>query len=110
MIYGDARSAGHYPPVANNHRIASVPERGEEPTTLGLVWEEKYGPDGRVTSSPRVALPSQTVETVDESVQEWRAPFTVGDAANAPLAQDVHTYHSTVTDIRARRPLMEHRG
>jgi adenine specific DNA methylase Mod len=35
-----------------------------------LVWEGKYGPDGRKVAPLRVALPFQTVETVNESAQE----------------------------------------
>ena len=35
-----------------------------------LVWEGKYGSDGRKAAPLRVALPFQTVETVNESVQE----------------------------------------
>jgi len=35
-----------------------------------LVWEGKYGPDGRNFAPLRVALPFQTVETVNESAQE----------------------------------------
>jgi DNA modification methylase len=34
------------------------------------VWEGKYGEDGRKVAPPRVALPFQTVETVNESTQE----------------------------------------
>ena len=35
-----------------------------------LVWDGKYDKDGRRTASLRVALPFQTVETVNESAQE----------------------------------------
>jgi len=35
-----------------------------------LIWEGKYGRDGRRAAPPRVALPFQTVETVNESAQE----------------------------------------
>jgi adenine-specific DNA-methyltransferase len=35
-----------------------------------LVWEGKYGPDGHPTPPLRVALPFQTVETVNETAQE----------------------------------------
>ncbi len=34
------------------------------------MWEGKYGPDGRRVAPLRVALPFQTVETVNESAQE----------------------------------------
>ncbi|MGA2530720.1 MAG: site-specific DNA-methyltransferase, partial [Acidimicrobiales bacterium] len=35
-----------------------------------LVWDGKYGPDGRKVAPLRVALPFQTVETINESAQE----------------------------------------
>ena len=35
-----------------------------------LLWEGKYDTDGRRISPPRVSLPFQTVETVNESAQE----------------------------------------
>jgi adenine-specific DNA-methyltransferase len=35
-----------------------------------LVWEGKYDDDGRRVAPPRVSLPFQTVETVNESAQE----------------------------------------
>ncbi len=34
-----------------------------------LIWENKYDADGRRTSPPRLQLPFQTVETVNESVR-----------------------------------------
>jgi len=50
-----------------------------------LVWEGKYGPDGRKVAPLRVALPFQTVETVNESAQERQRSFdlfTSGHAAD----------------------------
>ncbi len=35
-----------------------------------LIWDGKYDSAGRRTASPRIALPFQTVETVNESAQE----------------------------------------
>ena len=35
-----------------------------------LIWDGKYGTDGKRVAPLRVALPFQTVETVNESVQE----------------------------------------
>jgi 16S rRNA G966 N2-methylase RsmD len=35
-----------------------------------LLWEGKYDPEGRRAAPLRVALPFQTVETVNESAQE----------------------------------------
>jgi adenine-specific DNA-methyltransferase len=37
---------------------------------IELIWEGKYGPDGKKTAPLRLALPFQTVETVNESAQE----------------------------------------
>lgn len=34
-----------------------------------LIWEGKYGKDGKKTAPLRIALPFQTVETVNESAQ-----------------------------------------
>src|SRR5439155_1159730 len=35
-----------------------------------LIWDGKYDVDGRRAAPPRVALPFQTVETINESTQE----------------------------------------
>jgi adenine-specific DNA-methyltransferase len=35
-----------------------------------LIWEGKYGPDGKKASPLRVSLPFQTIETVNESAQD----------------------------------------
>jgi adenine-specific DNA-methyltransferase len=35
-----------------------------------LIWDGKYDKDGRRVAPPRIALPFQTVETVNESAQE----------------------------------------
>lgn len=43
-----------------------------------LVWEGKYDADGRRAAPLRVALPFQTVETVNESAQERQRGFTFG--------------------------------
>jgi DNA modification methylase len=37
---------------------------------IELIWDGKYGPDGKKTAPLRLALPFQTVETVNESAQE----------------------------------------
>jgi hypothetical protein len=50
-----------------------------------LVWEGKYDDAGRRVASPRVSLPFQTVETVNESAQERqrvRGPGTKPVGAN----------------------------
>jgi len=40
------------------------------PVRTELIWDGKYGADGKRVSPLRVALPFQTVETVNESAQE----------------------------------------
>ena len=42
----------------------------KEPATPELTWDGKYDPDGRKAAPLRIALPFQTVETVNESAQE----------------------------------------
>jgi hypothetical protein len=38
-----------------------------------LIWEGKYDAQGRKVAPPRIALPFQTVETVNESAAtSWR--------------------------------------
>jgi len=45
-----------------------------------LVWDGKYDAEGRRVAPPRVSLPFQTVETVNESAQErQRSLFVVDD-------------------------------
>ena len=41
-----------------------------------LIWDGKYDKHGRRVAPLRVALPFQTVETVNESAQERRARST----------------------------------
>jgi|SRR6516165_7707353 hypothetical protein len=43
-----------------------------------LVWEGKYGANGRRVAPLRVALPFQTVETVNESAQDRQRGFSFG--------------------------------
>lgn len=40
-----------------------------------LIWEGKYDAEGRRVAPPRIALPFQTVETVNESAQERQSQF-----------------------------------
>jgi len=35
-----------------------------------LTWEGKYDKDGKKTGPMSISLPSQTIETVNESIQE----------------------------------------
>jgi adenine-specific DNA-methyltransferase len=43
---------------------------GRGPAVPELLWEGKYGADGKKVAPMRVALPFQTIETVNESAQE----------------------------------------
>src|SRR5437763_337442 len=45
------------------------------PARAELIWEGKYDADGKRAAPVRVALPFQTVETVNESVQERQRGF-----------------------------------
>jgi hypothetical protein len=40
------------------------------PVRTELIWDGKYGADGKRVAPLRVALPFQTVETVNESAQD----------------------------------------
>lgn len=46
--------------------------KGAVPNMAELVWDGKYGPDGKKVAPLRVSLPFQTIETVNESLQERR--------------------------------------
>jgi adenine-specific DNA-methyltransferase len=48
------------------------------PARAELVWEGKYDGDGRRVAPLRVALPFQTIETVNESAQERQRGFRFG--------------------------------
>ena len=43
---------------------------GKDSTIVELIWEGKYDEQGRRTAPPRIQLPFQTVETVNESAQQ----------------------------------------
>ncbi|HEX6508482.1 MAG TPA: DNA methyltransferase [Chloroflexota bacterium] len=49
-----------------------------------LIWDGKYGKDGRRTAPPRIALPFQTVETVNESTQERQRSFDLFSSRHDP--------------------------
>jgi DNA modification methylase len=50
------------------------------PPRAELVWEGKYNANGKRVAPLRVALPFQTVETVNESAQERQRGFQFGSA------------------------------
>ena len=45
-----------------------------------LVWKGKYDANGQVAMPPRVKLPFQTVETVNQSAQERQMALEAGQA------------------------------
>jgi hypothetical protein len=51
-----------------------------QPARAELVWEGKYEAAGRRMAPLRVALPFQTVETVNESAQDRQRGFQFGSA------------------------------
>jgi len=70
-----------------------------------LTWQGKYTPDGKRAAPLRLALPFQTIETVNESAQErhkaldlfsaghpaeWRNRLIWGDRPAAPCMQRRH--------------------
>jgi hypothetical protein len=48
------------------------------PARAELIWEGKYDAQGRRVAPLRVALPFQTVETVNESAQDRQKGFQFG--------------------------------
>src|SRR5579862_9520662 len=63
-------------------RLAST-DRRKEQATPELIWDGKYGPDGRKVAPVKIALPFQTVETVNESTQDrQRSLFDGGHDAS----------------------------
>ena len=45
-----------------------------------LMWEGKYNDNGQIVGPPRVSLPFQTVETVNQSAQERQMALTAARA------------------------------
>src|SRR5579863_6720523 len=60
--------------AANKGPTKSAPR----PARAELVWDGKYDTQGRRVAPLRVALPFQTVETVNESVQDRQKGFQFG--------------------------------
>jgi hypothetical protein len=78
-----------------------------------LIWEGKYDGDGKKTAPVRIALPFQTIETVNESAQdrartldlfaagkpgEWRNRLIWGDKKYVPYASPQENGYKT--DVR----------
>src|SRR3989338_7229708 len=57
------------------------------PARAELIWEGKYDANGKRVAPLRVALPFQTVETVNESVQERQRGFLF-ESPTAYLAEE----------------------
>jgi adenine-specific DNA-methyltransferase len=53
-----------------------------------LIWEGKYDADGRRVAPLRVALPFQTVETVNESAQDRQRALSLFEPPGAYLAKE----------------------
>ena len=49
-----------------------------------LVWEGKYNNNGQVVGPPRVSLPFQTVETVNQSAQERQLELAAANSGRDP--------------------------
>ena len=67
------KNGGQKPPTEG----ASSPSL-RRPARAELIWDGKYDANGRRVAPLRVALPFQTVETVNESVQERQKGFQFG--------------------------------
>lgn len=48
-----------------------------------LVWEGKYDDKGQIVGPPRVSLPFQTVETVNQSAQERQMALSAAPAGGS---------------------------
>lgn len=49
-----------------------------------LIWKGKYDDNGQLAGPPRVALPFQTVETVNQSAQERQMALATANAGRHP--------------------------
>jgi len=59
-------------------RRSEVPNTQRRPARAELIWEGKYDAAGRRVAPLRVALPFQTVETVNESAQDRQRSLRYG--------------------------------
>jgi hypothetical protein len=57
---------------------ASTTASPRRPSRAELIWEGKYDANGRRVAPLRVALPFQTVETVNESAQDRQRALSFG--------------------------------
>ena len=49
-----------------------------------LIWEGKYDDNGQVVGPPRVSLPFQTVETVNQSAQQRQMALSAATSGRDP--------------------------
>jgi adenine-specific DNA-methyltransferase len=70
---GERRKTG-----ANAARGSAAPNAQRRPTRAELIWDGKYDAAGRRVAPLRVALPFQTVETVNESAQDRQRSLVLG--------------------------------
>jgi DNA modification methylase len=78
-----SESSGSRPTTANKPQAQAASERASagsprRAARAELIWEGKYDAHGRRVAPLRVALPFQTVETVNESAQERQRGFMFG--------------------------------
>src|SRR6266480_4687331 len=62
----------------NMARGSAAPNAQRRPARAELIWDGKYDAAGRRIAPLRVALPSQTVETVNESAQDRQRSLQYG--------------------------------
>jgi len=63
---------------ANAARESGPPNTQRRPARAELIWDGKYDAAGRRVAPLRVALPFQTVETVNESAQDRQRSLLLG--------------------------------
>lgn len=80
------------PPPATPTRLPPPPAGVVRVTKPELVWPGKYNDDGNMQETPRIALPFQVIETVNES----RATRDASGSGTQPLLFD--TYQGTEGD------------
>jgi DNA modification methylase len=66
------------PKAPKEDKASPTQAAAKRPARAELVWEGKYDAQGKRVAPLRVALPFQTVETVNESVQERQKGFQFG--------------------------------
>lgn len=70
-----AKQGGNVPDTTERPKAANGGARTKQRQRAELIWEGKYDADGKRVAPLRVALPFQTVETINESVQDRQRGF-----------------------------------